>query len=222
MSPRRAWLAWSAGKDSAWALHVARRDREMEVVRLLTTVTQPYDRVSMHAVRRSLLVAQAEAVGLPLHVVAIPAPCSEEQYAQVMRDAMQVAAAEGVTEVAFGDLFLQDVRAYREQRLAAVGLEATFPLWGRDTTELAREIIAGGLRAILTCVDPRQAPAEIAGAAYDEELLARLPAGVDPCGENGEFHTMVWDGPMFRHPLHVRVGDTVEREGFVFADVGEA
>lgn len=221
MSVRRVWLAWSAGKDSAWALHVARQDPTVEVVRLLTTVTQPYDRVSMHAVRRSLLLRQAEAAGLPLQVVEIPAPCSEEQYAEAMRAALHVAAAEGVTEVLFGDLFLEDVRAYREERLAAVNMTAGFPLWGRNTTELAHEMIAAGLRATITCVDPRQVPADLAGAAFDEELLARLPAGADPCGENGEFHTLVWSGPMLEQPLQVRVGEVVEREGFVFADVCE-
>ncbi len=219
MSKPRAWVCWSSGKDSAWALHLARQQGEVEVVGLLTTVTAPYQRVSMHAVRDDVLAAQAEAAGLPLRRVPIPAPCSDEEYAAAMREAVADATAQGVTRMVFGDLFLEDVRAYREQQLAGTGIAPLFPLWGRPTAELAREMIAGGLVAYVTCLDPKTMPRELAGRRFDEEFLQSLPEGVDPCAENGEFHTCVVAGPMFRHPIPVRVGETVEREGFVFTDV---
>jgi uncharacterized protein (TIGR00290 family) len=219
MHPPRAWLAWSSGKDSAWALHVARQSGEVEIVGLLTTITQAFGRVSMHGVRETLLDAQAEALGLPLHRVYIPTPCPNEVYDAAMRAALKQARADGVTQVIFGDVSLEDVRAYRETRLREVGMAARFPLWMRDTTSLAREMIGGGLRAFLTCIDPRKVAREMAGRAYDNTLLASLPESVDPCGENGEFHTFVWDGPMFARPIAVRLSETVERDGFLFTDL---
>jgi uncharacterized protein (TIGR00290 family) len=218
----RALLAWSSGKDSAWTLHVLRQQREVEVVGLLTTVNETHDRVAMHAVRRRLLLAQGEAAGLPVTVVPIPYPCPNEVYEAAMAAALDGARAQGVEAVAFGDLFLEDVRRYREERMGPTGLKPLFPLWGRPTAALAEEMIAGGLRARLTCVDPKAVPAALAGRAFDRALLSELPPGVDPCGEKGEFHSFAWDGPMFRHPVPVRVGAVVSRDGFVFADlVGE-
>jgi uncharacterized protein (TIGR00290 family) len=219
MGRQRCWLSWSSGKDSTLALAALRDDPSTEVAGLLTTVNEDADRVAMHAVRRTLLEAQAAALGLPLHVVAIPHACRNETYEQRMAAAVDAALADGITRMAFGDLFLADVRAYREQMLAPTGIEPVFPLWGRDTTELAREMLDRGVRATLTCVDPRVLDAAFAGRAYDDRLLADLPPGVDPCGENGEFHTFVHDGPGFAHPLAVRTGEVVERDGFVFADV---
>jgi uncharacterized protein (TIGR00290 family) len=212
-------MAWSSGKDAAWALHLTSRSGELEIVGLLTTVTDGFQRVSMHGVRETLLEAQAAALGLPLHRVSIPTPCPDEVYGDLMRASLARATADGVSHVIFGDLFLEDVRAYREARLREAGMTACFPLWLRDTASLAREMIGGGLQALVTCVDPRQAPREIVGRAYDEELLGLLPDSVDPCAENGEFHTFVWDGPMFARPIAVRVGEIVERDGFRFADV---
>ncbi len=215
----RAWLCWSSGKDSAWTLHVLRRRREVEVVGLLTTVNEVHDRVAMHAVRTTLLEAQANAVGLPLWTVPIPHPCSNRQYEDVMRAAIQQARGVGVAVMAFGDLFLEDVRRYRETQLSGTGLTPLFPLWGLPTDLLAGEMIRAGLRARLTCVDPKQVPASLAGREFDESLLADLPAGADPCGERGEFHTFAYAGPMFRHPVPIESGAIVTREGFVFADL---
>jgi len=215
----KALVAWSSGKDSAWALHEARRAGEVEVVGLLTTVTSEFGRVSMHAVREALLEAQAEAVGLPCRTIGIPFPCVNEVYERRMETALGEARAGGVTRVVFGDLFLADVRAYRESRMAGSGVEPLFPLWGRDTAALAREMLAAGLRATLTCVDPRRLDRSFAGRAFDAALLGDLPPGVDPCGENGEFHTFTWDGPMFRRPVEVATGEVLERDGFVFADL---
>jgi len=218
---RRAWMSWSSGKDSAFALGVARARPDLEVTALLTTVTDEYSRVSMHGVREELLRAQAGAVGLPLIDVRIPSPCPNAVYEARMAEAMTRAAADGVDTVVFGDLYLADIRTYREEKLSAIGFRAEFPLWKRDTSELARAMIASGLRAVLTCVDPRRVPRELAGREFDQGLLdelARLP-GVDPCGENGEFHTFAYAGPPLSLPLAVRVGEIVERDGFVFADV---
>ncbi|HVR70474.1 MAG TPA: ATP-binding protein [Vicinamibacteria bacterium] len=212
-------LAWSSGKDSAWTLHVLRQRRDVEVVGLLTTLSEAHDRVAMHAVRRALLEAQARAAGLPVTLVRIPSPCTNAEYEAAMGAALASARADGVRGVAFGDLFLEDVRRYREGQMAATGLEPVFPLWQRPTDTLAREMLAGGLRATLTCVDPRTLAPSFAGRAFDASLLGDLPPGVDPCGENGEFHTFAWDGPMFREPVPVRGGEVVERDGFVFADL---
>lgn len=215
----KALLSWSSGKDSAWALHVARARGELEIVGLLTTITAAFGRVSMHGVREEVLAAQAASVGLPLTRVAIPSPCTNEDYARLMSEAMRSARASGVERVVFGDLFLEDVRRYREENLARVGMTAEFPLWGRATRELAHEMIDSGLRAIVTCVDPKQLPSSFAGRTFDHDLLRDLPAGVDPCGENGELHTCVVAGPMLTRPLDVTVGAVVERDGFTFADV---
>ena len=220
----RALLAWSSGKDSAWSLHVlrtaaARDPRAPRVTGLLTTVNETHDRVAMHAVRRELLARQAQAAGLPLFEVAIPSPCSNAQYERAMADAMAAARADGVTHVAFGDLFLPDIRRYREEKLAGTGIAPLFPLWERPTRALAEEMLAGGVVAHLTAVDPRQVPAALAGRRWDRTLLAELPATADPCGENGEFHTFVSAGPMFERPVAVRPGEVVTRDGFVFADL---
>lgn len=215
---RNAWLSWSSGKDSAWSLHVMRRRGDVEITALLTTVNRTYRRVAMHAVRESVLDAQAAAAGLPLVKVEIPPSCSNEVYEQAMADAMIKARDEGITHVVFGDLFLEDIREYREENLAKCGMTPVFPLWLKDTRQLANEMIASGLRAYLTCVDPNKLDARFAGRAFDENLLADLPSHVDPCGENGEFHTCVVAGPMFVSPIDVSAGEIVERDGFVFAD----
>jgi uncharacterized protein (TIGR00290 family) len=214
-----ALLSWSSGKDSAWALHVLRQLAEVEVVGLVTTVNEEFDRVAMHAVRRELLEAQAAAAGLPLWVVPLPNPCPNAEYEQRMTALVARARAEGVECMAFGDLFLEDIRRYREHQLAGTGVEPIFPLWGRPTGELAREMLAAGVRAHLTCVDPRLVPKELCGRLWDEALLSDLPEGADPCGENGEFHTFVSAGPMLNQPLRVSLGQVVERDGFVFADL---
>jgi len=215
----KALLAWSSGKDSAWSLHVLRGQEDVEVAGLLTTVNVSFGRVAMHAVRRELLEAQAHAAGLPLRAVPIPHPCPNDVYERAMAAALAEARADGIEAVAFGDLFLEDIRRYREERMASTGLRPLFPLWGRPTRALAEEMIDGGLRARLTCVDPRALDASFAGRAFDRDLLSALPPGVDPCGERGEFHTFAWDGPMFERPIPVVAGEVVEREGFVFADL---
>jgi uncharacterized protein (TIGR00290 family) len=218
-SKPRAIVSWSSGKDSAFTLHQLREQREFELVALFTTVNQVHDRVAMHAVRRELLRAQAESAGLPLWEVDIPSPCSNEEYERAMRGLVQRALAERVEVVAFGDLFLEDIRRYREERLAGTGLRPVFPLWGIPTAELAERMLAAGLSAILTCIDPQKLPASFAGRTWNAALVAELPPSVDPCGENGEFHTFVTRGPMLTQPLQVEVGPVVERDGFVFADV---
>jgi len=215
----RALLSWSSGKDSAWALHVLRARGDVEIVGLLTTVNAVHDRVAMHAVRRSLLVEQARACGLPLREVPIPSPCPNDEYERAMAVAMDAARAEGIAAVAFGDLFLEDIRQYRERQLASVEMKALFPLWELPTGALARDMIAAGLRARITCVDPKQLSRDFAGREFAEALLADLPATVDPCGERGEFHTFAYAGPMFVRPMAVETGEVVERDGFVFADM---
>ena len=215
----QTWLSWSSGKDSAWSLENLQRDGEHQVTGLFTTVNAQFDRVAMHAVRRTLLEAQAKAAGIDLHVIDIPYPCPNADYERIMGAFVAKAQAHGVAAMAFGDLFLADIRAYRERQLADTGIAPLFPLWGRDTRKLAAEMIDGGLVAHLTCVDPRKLDRAFAGRGFDHALLADLPAGIDPCGENGEFHTFVSAGPMFRAPIPVRCGDVVERDGFVFADM---
>lgn len=218
----RVWLSWSSGKDSAWAAHVLRERGDVELVGLLTTVNEAFDRVAMHAVRRRLLERQAAALSLPLHVVTIPNPCPNEVYEERMQAAIAAARSAGVTAIAFGDLFLEDIRAYRERMMDGTGLEPLFPLWGIPTDALAREVIAAGLKAVVTCVDPRKLSPAMAGRTFDADFLGELPPGIDPCAENGEFHTFAYEGPMFSAPIAVRVGEIVERDGFVFADVLEA
>ena len=215
----KAIVSWSSGKDSAFALSEARREGILDVVGLLTTVTRDYHRVSMHGVRESLLEAQAEAAGLPLHKVEIPSPCPNSVYEAAMGAAVARLRAEGVTRLVFGDLFLPDIRAYREARLAGTGLAPVFPLWARPTSVLAREMIASGLEAHVVCLDPTKLPRSWAGRRFDLAFLRDLPPGVDPCGENGEFHTFASAGPMFSRPIPVEEGETVERDGFVFTDL---
>lgn len=219
---RRTAISWSSGKDSAWTLHRLQQDPCTELVALVTTVNAEFERVAMHAVRRELLQAQADAAGLPLLEVEIPYPCSNADYEARMRALVERLHDMQVTHMAFGDLFLTDVRAYREKQLKGTGIEPVFPLWERPTRELAREMISGGLRAVLTCVDPRRLPVQFGGRSYDEALLRELPGDVDPCGENGEFHSFAWAGPMFRHAIAVQVGETIERDGFIFTDLTPA
>jgi uncharacterized protein (TIGR00290 family) len=218
MAPR-AFVSWSSGKDSAFAVWEARRLGLADIVGVLTTVNETYNRVAMHGVRQALLDRQIAALGLPAIIVPIPSPCPNEVYESRMAAACARIKGQGVDVMLFGDLFLEDIRAYREKNLAAAEMTPLFPLWGRDTAVLAREMIASGLVAHLVCLDPRKLDKRFAGRRFDESLLAELPPGVDPCGENGEFHTVVTAGPMFRAPIAVEIGDVVEREGFVFADV---
>ncbi len=216
-------VSWSSGKDSAWMLHVLRQSASHAVAGLLTTVNEQFDRVAMHAVRRKLLDAQADAAGLPLYAVGLPWPCSNADYELRMGRAVSDFVRQGFTHVAFGDLFLEDVRRYREERLAGTGLTPLFPLWKiKSTRELAHDMIAGGLRARLTTVDPRTLDASFAGRLFDRSLIRDLPVGVDPCGENGEFHSFAFDGPMFAREIHVRLGEIVQRDGFIFADLDDA
>ena len=215
----RALVSWSSGKDAAWALHVLRQRPDVEVVGLLTTLNGETDRISMHAVRRELLRAQAAAAGLPLREIDLPWPCSNEIYESVMTEACARAVEDGVTHVVFGDIFLDDVRQYRIDNLKKAGLEALFPLWGRDTAELARQMIGAGLRAIITTIDERQISTGFLGRVYDEAFLDDLPPDVDPCGERGEFHTFVVAGPMFDSPIPVEAGERVEDGDFRFADL---
>jgi uncharacterized protein (TIGR00290 family) len=215
-------LSWSGGKDSALALLALRSEVGRDPCALITTVTDAYNRISMHGVRRELLALQAQELGLPLVEVLIPVSCPNEVYDARMHGAFASPRLRSVAEVAFGDLFLEDVRAYREGRLAAAGKRGLFPLWGRDTKQLARRFIKAGFQAVLVCVDPRTLDPSFAGRSYDERLLAELPPEVDPCGENGEFHTFVHGGPIFRRPIACALGDIVERDGFVFADITAA
>jgi uncharacterized protein (TIGR00290 family) len=219
VSRPRAVVAWSTGKDCAWALHEIRRGGELDVVGLLTTFTSSFGRVSMHGVREEVVRAQAESLGLTLHPVPIPYPCPNDVYESAMREALAQLTAQGVSRVVFGDLFLEDVRQYREERLRGTGVEPVFPLWGRPTAALAASMIDAGTVAHVVCLDPRRLDRSFAGRRFDRALLAALPPEVDPCGERGEFHTCVTDGPMFARPVRVEPGPVVERDGFVFADL---
>jgi uncharacterized protein (TIGR00290 family) len=216
---KRVVVSWSGGKDSAWALHLVRQCGDCEVVALLTTMNEAFDRVAMHAIRREVVQAQARSAGLPLWTVPLPWPCSNQQYETAMSQICKRAVSEGAQSVVFGDLFLADIRAYREKQLAGTGLEPMFPLWLLPTSELAREMIGVGMRARLTCVDPKQIASSFAGREFDAELLSDLPGSCDPCGEKGEFHTCVYVGPMFSSPLELVNGEVVTRDGFVFADM---
>ncbi len=218
-TPRRVWLSWSSGKDSAAALALLRARPDVEVARLLVSFNAEAGRVAMHAVRRELVQAQADRLGLAVHAVELPSPCPNEVYERLMSDALSAAIEDGATDVAFGDLFLEDVRAYRENAMAGTGLGTLFPLWGRPTADLAREMVESGVRAVVTCVDTRQLDRRFAGRRFDHAFLDELPPHVDPCGERGEFHTFVYDGPGFADPLDVSVGEILERDGFCFADV---
>jgi len=218
MKPK-ALIAWSTGKDSAWALHQARLTDEYEIVGALTTITENFQRVSMHGVRLEILGAQLKAANLPLVPVMIPFPCPNEIYEERMGVVVKAAAATGVTKIIFGDLFLKDIRAYREEKLRGTGIDAVFPLWKIPTGKLARDMIAGGLKARVVCVDPKKVPIPFASAWFDEKLLAKLPSDVDPCAENGEFHTCVLGGPMFEKSINVKTGEIIQRGDFVFADL---
>jgi uncharacterized protein (TIGR00290 family) len=216
---KRILLSWSSGKDSAWTLHVLRQQSEYEIAGLLTTFNEAADRVAMHGVRRSLVEQQAAAAGLPFWSIPLPWPCSNEQYEKLMTRACAKAVAEGIEAIAFGDLFLEDVRAYRVKQMAGTGLEPLFPVWGRPTDRLGHEMVASGLKAILTCIDTRKLNAGFAGRRFDSNFLAGLPSGIDPCGENGEFHSFVYAGPMFNYKIDVIPGEIVVRDQFVFADL---
>jgi uncharacterized protein (TIGR00290 family) len=215
----KALLSWSSGKDCAWALRALRESGEVDVVALVTTLNQTHARVAMHAVRERLLDLQAEAAGLPVWKVPLPWPCPNGTYESLMAGVLERAKGEGISAVAYGDLFLEEVRAYRHERHRGTGIEPLFPLWGRPTAALAREMVAGGLKAILTCVDPKQLDAGFVGRDFDLALLRELPGWVDPCGERGEFHTFAWAGPMFVRPVPVKRGEVVTRDGFAFADL---
>jgi uncharacterized protein (TIGR00290 family) len=217
----RVLLSWSSGKDSAWALHVLRQQRGVEVVGLLTTINEEFDRIAMHGVRRELVVLQADAADLPIEVVGLPYPCTNDVYEQRVRAALLRAHASGITHIAFGDLFLGDVREYRERLLAGSGVAPMFPIWGmrQDTPKLAREMVCAGLKAVLACVDPAQLDSRFLGRDYDVALLADLPANVDPCGERGEFHSFCYAAPDFRFEIAVTRGEVVERDGFWFVDL---
>jgi uncharacterized protein (TIGR00290 family) len=212
-------MSWSSGKDSTMALDVIRRDEDIDVVALLVTMNAAADRVAMHAVRRTLVEAQADRLGLALNIIEIPSPCTNEVYELRMSEAIDSALADGIEHFVFGDLFLEDVRSYREKKLAGTGISPLFPLWGQPTNTLAQSMIDSGVKAVVTCVDPSLISASFAGRFFDASLLAELPARVDPCGERGEFHTFVFDGPGFSSPIDIEVGEVVEREGFAFCDL---
>ena len=218
MAPK-AFMSWSSGKDSAFALYEAQRSGMADIVGVLTTVNEVYDRVAMHGVRSVLLDRQIAALGLPCIKVPLPSPCPNEIYEARMTEAVAQIKAQGVRHMVFGDLYLEDIRAYREEKLSASGMEGIFPLWKRNTAALAGEMIDSGLVAHIVCLDPKRIDRKFAGRQFDRALLAELPPGIDPCGENGEFHTVVSAGPMFNKPIPITVGETVEREGFVFTDV---
>ncbi len=218
-APEEVLFCWSGGKDSAMALHALRRAGDYRIAALLTTITDEYDRISMHGVRRVLLERQSESLGLPLHPVLIPPQCVNATYEERMKQALEEHFAQGVRRVAFGDIFLEDLRAYREKNLAQVGMQAIFPIWKRDTRELARAFVQQGFRAVVVCVDPRVLDASFAGRELDASFFADLPPNVDPCGENGEFHTFVFDGPIFKSRIPCRVGEKALRDGFCFCDL---
>ena len=217
--PEPILFCWSGGKDSAMALHELLQQQQFRVAALLTTVTEGYDRISMHGVRRELLLQQAESIGLPLHEVRIPPQCVNPIYEARMEHALRIFYDQGVRKVAFGDIFLEDLRAYREKNLARMGMTALFPIWKRDTRELAQSFQTQRFHAITVCIDPKVLAPSFAGRQLDEPFFLDLPPGADPCGENGEFHTFVFDGPIFRWPIPVRTGEIVHRDGFVFCDL---
>lgn len=216
---KRTLLSWSSGKDSAWTLWQLQQDPTIELVALWTSINQEADRVAMHAVRRELVEAQAAAAGLPLWTSPLPWPCCNQQYEVVLQVLWQRAHSAGLEQVAYGDLFLEDIRRYREQQMHGTGLTPIFPLWGLPTDQLVRDMIAGGLSATLTCIDPGKLPRSFAGRRFDSNFLQDLPSGIDPCGENGEFHTFADQGPMFRHAIRTKPGVVIERDGFVFTDL---
>jgi uncharacterized protein (TIGR00290 family) len=216
---KKILLSWSSGKDSAWALHALRQHQDIEVVGLFCTFNKKYQRGAMHAVRNELISRQAESVGLPLELIPIPDPCSDSEYKVIMATFIEGVKSKGIECIAFGDLFLEEVRSYRENNLAGTGIKPLFPLWGMETSELSKEMISKGLRAKITSIDSKHLPSGFAGQEYDKAFLEQIPASVDPCGENGEFHSFVYDGPMFRNRVNIRVGETVTRDGFVYTDL---
>lgn len=216
--PKKTLMSWSSGKDSAWALHVLRAISDIEVVGLMTTVNQVHQRVAIHAVRLELLQRQAEALGLPLEVIDLPSPCTNSQYEAAMGKFVDESKQRGIECMAFGDLFLADIKEYRETKLAGTGITPLFPLWQTPTDLLAKEMVSSGLRAVVTCVDPQQLSLSFAGREFNDQFLVDLPKHVDPCGERGEFHTFAFDGPMFEKPLSIEMGAVVERDGFAYAD----
>jgi uncharacterized protein (TIGR00290 family) len=216
---KRTLLSWSSGKDSAWALYLLEKDTNVDLIGLFTVVNEKYDRVAMHAVRTELLQKQADALGFPLKIIHIPDPCNDEEYKKVMSGFMENVFSQKIEYMAYGDLFLQDIRNYRENHLKGTGIMPIFPLWNKPTKELAEEILYSGVCAYITCVDPRKMSPECIGQKWSRSLIDSLPKTVDPCGENGEFHTVVVDGPMFKKPVKVSVGEVIERDGFVFADI---
>ena len=215
----KTMLSWSSGKDSAWALHTLRQDPDFVVDGLFCTINQEFDRVAMHAVRVALLQQQADSIGLPIQLIPIPYPCSDADYARIMGEFVAREKERGIACFAFGDLFLEDIREYREKSLSGSGISATFPIWGMDTRALSTTMLEGGLRAQITCVDPKQLAPEFSGREYDADFLKEIPPDVDPCGENGEFHSFAFDGPMFAHKVNIEVGVTTTRDGFVFTDL---
>jgi uncharacterized protein (TIGR00290 family) len=216
---RKTLISWSSGKDSAWALHVLQQEPTVDVVGLFCTVNKGFNRVAMHAVRVELLQQQAKSVGLPLHIIRIPYPCTNGEYDDAMASFIDDAKNESIECFAFGDLFLEDVRRYREDRLKGTGITPIFPIWGIPTNKLCRKMVTSGLKVVITCIDPKRLTREFAGRQYNESFLDDIPAGVDPCGENGEFHSFAFDGPMFQTPLEISLGEIVQRDGFVFADL---
>ncbi len=216
---KRVLVAWSSGKDSAWSLHLLQAQPDIEVAGLFTTMNVDTHRVAVHSVREELLCAQARALGLPLRRIDLPHPCPNHAYSAAMGAFAATAVAEGITHLAFGDLFLEDIRSYRERLFEGSGLGLLFPVWGLPTRKLAQEMTASGLRAYITCIDPVRVPRDWAGRKFDPEFVAGIPDGIDPCGERGEFHTFVFAGPIFKNPLGVRCGEVTDRDGFVYADV---
>lgn len=216
---KKAFLSWSSGKDSAWALHTIRKNPEYEVVGLFCTVNSKFKRVAMHGIRLELLRKQAENIDLPLIIIDIPYPCSNQEYEKIMGDFVKKAKKKGIEYFIFGDLFLEDIRRYRETHLKGSGIRPLFPLWKLNTKVLAKEMIDEGLRAVIACLDPKQTPEKFAGKEFDNKFLHELPQSIDPCGENGEFHTFVFDGPMFRKPVEINIGDSVLRDGFLFTEL---
>lgn len=216
---RKALMSWSSGKDSAWALHKLQKNPEIDLVGLFCTVNKEFDRVAMHGVRVELLQKQAKSIGLPLVIIEIPYPCSNVEYEKIMGQFVDRAKIDNIEYFAFGDLFLEDIRNYREEKLKGSGIKPIFPIWGIPTDKLSREMISSGLRSVITCINPKQIPKEFVGREFDESFLDSLPEAIDPCGENGEFHSFAFDGPMFKEQIEIFVGDIVHRDDFVFADV---
>ncbi len=216
---KKVLLSWSSGKDSAWALYILQQMQEIELVGLFSTYNQEFNRIAMHSTRLELVKMQAKNTGLPIDLIPIPFPCSNEDYERIMGDFIEGVKEKGITHIAFGDLFLEDIRQYRIDKLAGTGIEPIFPIWGIPTHELSSKMLASGLRAQITCIDPKQIPEEFAGLEYNLDYIERLPESVDPCGENGEFHSFAFAGPMFKEPIPIEVGETITRDGFIFTDV---